>query len=117
MPAAPGTSMLLATWVRAEFDIPFSWDRLKMSSFPSLFMGISAGASAVATPPPLLSPSLFVVRFLVAIINSFLRGQNLAARFGVRSQACCQGDFKAAGQRKSFSRIVGKLLRGLSAAN
>src|SRR5437879_10417840 len=109
--------MPLATFLILDIDISFRSDRLKISSFPSLLTGISAGASAVATPPPLLSPSSFVVRFLVAIINSFVRGQNLAARFGVRSQACCQYDFKAAGQRKSFSRIVGKLLRGLSAAN
>src|SRR5437016_1946655 len=111
MPVAPGTSMVLATCVSAEIDMSFSSDRLKISSFPSLFIGISAGASAVATPPPLLSPSPFVVRFLVAIINSLVRGQNLGARFGVRSQACCHCGFKAAGQRTRFSRIVGKLLR------
>ena len=64
--SAPGTSMPFATWVSAEIDISFSSDKLKISSLPSLLGAKSAGASAVATPPPLSLP-LLPVRFLFAI--------------------------------------------------
>ena len=71
---APGTSILLATEVSAEIDISFKSPRLKISGFPSRLGPSSGGPSAVATPPPPLSPlppsTAGLVRLLFAI--SFL---------------------------------------------
>src|SRR5436190_6926833 len=78
-------------------DMSFRSDRLKTSSLPSLLIEVSAGASAVAMPPP-FSP-LFV-RLLFAI--SFFRAQSqISPRAGFRVQHPVN-DLNDASQQESF---------------
>src|SRR5260370_11636516 len=81
-------------------DMYFRSDRLKASCLPSWLVDVSAGASAVAMPPP-FSP-LFV-RLLFAI--SFFRAQSEdSPRAGFRVSASCQYDLNDASQKGKFPR-------------
>src|SRR5437588_765337 len=90
----------------------FSADRLKISGFPSRLIEASAGASAVAMPPPLSPfPPLFVL-LLFAI--SVLSCAAVAPRF--IGSLWCQLISNTPVKGKVSARCVRKLVWGLPAA-
>ena len=91
-------------------DMSFRSERLKTSSLPSLLIGVSAGASAVATPPP-FSPLL--VRLLLFAISVLSCAARDSPHAGFRVSASCQMICTMPVKRESFLADRGAVRGGL----